>query len=112
MDKRYSIHLTRHAEASLREIARYIAYDLMEPNTAIRLIKSIRDEIASLAQMPNRIMLTPEEPWHSQGIHRMLVKNYFVYFWINEETLRVQVTDVIYARSDQASRLNEMPMDQ
>ncbi len=29
--------------------------------------------------MPERIKLTEEEPWRSQGIHRMRVKNYYVY---------------------------------
>ena len=61
----------------------------------------------TLDRMPERIKLTPEEPWHSQGVRRMLVKNYYVYFWINEDRHTVEITDVIYARSDQTARLLE-----
>lgn len=111
MDKTYTVKITRHAEESLREIARYIAYDLLEPQTAVQLIEKLHDAAGSLSQMPERIMLTPEGPWHSQGIHRMLVKNYYVYFWIDEDAALVQITDVIYARSDQPRRLEEMQLE-
>lgn len=57
MDKTYTVKITRHAEESLREIARYIAYDLLEPQTAVQLIEKLRDAADSLSQMPERIML-------------------------------------------------------
>ena len=41
----------------------------------------------------------------------MLVKNYYVYFWINKDAALVQITDVIYARSDQPRRLEEMQLE-
>lgn len=55
--------------------------------------------------MPERIKLTEEEPWRSEGIHRMRVRNYYVYFWIDDENDRVQVTSVIYVARDQAAQL-------
>ncbi len=108
MDKLYTVNITPRAEEAVREIARYIAYELLAPTTAIRLVQRIREEILTLDRMPERINLTPEEPWHSQGVRRMLVKNYYVYFWVNEDRDTVEVTDVIYARSDQPSRLLDM----
>lgn len=61
--------------------------------------------------MPERIKLTEEEPWRSQGIHRMRVKNYYVYFWIDEENNIVQVTAVIYVARDQAAQLDMIEME-
>ena len=41
----------------------------------------------------------------------MRVKNFYVYFWIDEENLRVQVTDVIYVARDQKKQLETMPIE-
>ena len=38
----------------------------------------------------------------------MPVKNYLVYFWIDEAAYIVQIMAVIYGRRDQAERLAEM----
>ena len=55
--------------------------------------------------------MTPEEPWHSVGIRRMLVKNYNIYFWIDDEKSIVQITDVLYGRRNQPKQLMDMPME-
>ena len=80
MEKLYEVKITPHAEQSMQEIASYIAVDLMEPQTAVKLLRTLKKAIDSLDIFPGRIHLTPEEPWHSLGIHRMAMKNYYVYF--------------------------------
>ena len=72
----------------------------------------LRQEMEKLAHMPGRVHLTPEEPWHSEGVHRLPVKNFYVYFWIDEDRKKVQVTDVIYMKRDQQRQLMNMPMDE
>ena len=42
---------------------------------------------------------------------RMLVKNYYVYFWVDEDNVRVQITGIIYAKRDQARQLENMDME-
>ena len=42
----------------------------------------------------------------------MLVKNYDIYFWIDEEKSVVQITDVIYGKRNQAKQLMNMPLDE
>ncbi len=58
--------------------------------------------------MPFRIKLTEEEPWRTEGIHQMRVKNYYVYFWIDEENYEVQIIAVIYVARDQMTQLNRL----
>ena len=111
MEKLYEVKITPHAEQSMQEIASYIAVDLLEPQTAVKLLRALKKAIDSLDMLPGRIHLTPEEPWHSLGIRRLVVKNYYVYFWIDETNLCVHVTDVIYAGQNQPTRLAEMPLD-
>ena len=104
----YEIEITEHAFSSLREISHYITYDLMSPQAAVNTLKLIWDNINSLNSFPARIPLTAEEPWHNLGVHKMVSGNFLIYFIIDENNNKVQVTDVIYARRDQRNALNKM----
>ena len=105
---KYRVKVTTDALAQMQATTRYIAAELQAPDTARKWLATMKKEIATLSSMPTRIPLTTEEPWHSQGIHRMLIQNFFAYFWIDEEKKCVWVIAVIYARADQAARLAKM----
>ena len=104
----YRIRITRQARDHLREIRRYIEKELLPPIAAKNTIATIKAEIQSLSNMPASVPLTPEDPWHEQGIHRARVKNYYISFWIDEEKKTVQVIGVIYVRRDQSRQLEQM----
>lgn len=107
----YTVRITRQAREHLRGIKKHIEEELLAPDAAKNTIAAIKKEIKSLEKMPERIKLTEEEPWRSEGVHRMRVKNYYVYFWIDEENSKVQVTSVIYVARDQAAQLILMQME-
>ena len=109
--KIYKVGITRQAREHLQGIKAYITNELLAPEAAQNTMMTLRKEIKSLSQMPERIKLTDEEPWRSEGIHRMRVKNYYVYFWIDEENARVQVTSVIYIARNQVAQLERMEME-
>ena len=109
--KKYSVRITRQAREQLRSIKRYIEEELLAPQAAANTIATMKKAIRSLSEMPDRIKLTEEEPWRSEGVHQMVVKNYYVYFWIDEEHDRVQVTSVIYVARDQSTQLALMDME-
>ena len=111
MDEKYVVRLTEQSQEYLRDITKYIAYSLQEPRTARKILDTLETAIYSLDTFPHRIPLTTEEPWHSQGIHKFLVKNYFIYFWIDETTKKVQVIGVIYTRSNQRHQLSQLNMN-
>ncbi len=109
--KSYSVRITRQAREHLRGIKSYIANELLAPEAAANAIAGLKKGIKNLSTMPERIKLTEEEPWRSQGIHRMRVKNYYVYFWIDEENNIVQVTAIIYVARDQAAQLDMIEVE-
>ena len=111
MNDCYEVRITRHAETSMREIAQYIAHDLLAPEAAINLMMVLQREIEKLNHTPHRIHLTPEEPWCSEGVRRMAVRNFYVYFWVNDDDKKVQVIDVVYMKRDQQRQLKDMPLD-
>lgn len=110
MPEKYTVKLTRQAEEQLREIVDYIRFTLQEPNTASKMLDTLAEEIYTLDQFPYRAPLTEEEPWHSQGVHRISVKNFLVYFWVDEAQKNVQVTGIIYGRRDQRHQLSNLDM--
>ena len=107
----YRIIVTPDAEADLSELRDYIANVLRSPETARSYLHHLRKEIGSLSEMPARIKAIDEEPWHSRGIRKLIVKNFLVYFRIVEKEKTVFILNVIYARRDQLRILEQMKID-
>ena len=106
----YYVKITKQAKAQLREIRDYIAKELLAPDAAKNMLKLLASEMASLSKMPKRARLIDEEPWRSEGVRVKAVRNYLIYFWIDEENMAVQIIAVIYAKRDQISALLESDM--
>ena len=104
----YKVKITPQASAQMLEIFSYISDNLKESVVAERLLDDLQKAILSLDETPKRVVLVDEEPWKSHGIHKMMVKNFIVYFWINEELKEVHITAVVYGRRDQLTQLKEM----
>ena len=98
---KYEIHMSTHANKAIDQIVDYIAFMLMNPQAAIYLAEELRDEIYSLQWMPSRFAIVDEEKWRARGFRRMIVKNYYVYYRIDEEQNIVFIADVISMRRDQ-----------
>lgn len=111
VEKQYKVKITRHAEQSMREIGVYIAVELMEPETAIKMLGVFHTEIMKLSTLPQRVHLTPEEPWHSLGVRRLRIKNYYAYFWVDEVKSKVQIMDFVYVGRDQQKQLEKMTIE-
>lgn len=111
MDKTYIVKITSQAEKQIQEIIHYISHELKSPDAALHLLNSFENTFTSLTQFPQRVALMNEEPWHTNGIHRLPVKNFFVYFWIDDNNMNVQITAVIYAKRDQMRQLSQMDME-
>ena len=40
------------------------------------------NSIEELVEMPERYSLVDEEPWRTEGMKKIIVKNFLIYFWI------------------------------
>lgn len=110
MGKTYNVKITSQAEEQIQEIIHYITYELKSSDAALHLLDALEDSFTSLSHFPQRVALIAEEPWHANGIHRLPVKNFLVYFWIDEGNMRVQITAIIYEKRDQLRQLSQMDM--
>ncbi len=94
----YEIAYTQEAEQDLVNIYRYIAIDLLVPETGKNQINRIMKAITSLDSLPFRHKLYQEEPWHSMGLRVLPVDNYLVFYTVIEEDKTVAIIRIMYAR--------------
>ena len=107
MAEKYRIVILPEAQRDIREIVDYIAGELAAPQAARRLVSAFEQEVRSLALMPKRVRLVDEQPWRDRGIRRTRVKNYYVYYLVDDEQSAVQVLAMIYTGRDQEAQLRE-----
>ncbi len=91
---------TRTAQNDLREIYEYIAYTLLVPETARSMAEQIMTAIRALSDNPERNPLYKDEPWRSQGIRFLPVRNYIVFYSVRAEIETVSVARIMYGGRD------------
>ncbi len=104
----YEVKLTSQAIGQIEETVQYISKILLTPETARKWTDTLQREIEKLGSMPSRFPLTEEEPWRTKGIRKMPVKNFLVYYLVDEEKKTVWITAVIYGSRDQIEALSDI----
>lgn len=104
----YTIQITSQAKEHLTLIRDYIAHDLKEPEIAKNMLRLLRTEMYSLDSLPHRIKCIEEKPWGDLGFRKLRVKNYYIYFRIDEALKEVQILAVIYTKVDQEKQLEKL----
>ena len=97
----YKIIILPEAQKDIRGIVLYIAKELAAPQVALNLENAFEEEIKSLVKMPKRIKTVDEQPWKDVGIRKTRVKNYYIYFIVDDEEMAVKIMAVIYVKMDQ-----------
>lgn len=108
MGKKYDVKMTPQALRQMQETKQYTQSDPSGPKQRTEMAQQMKKEISTLSSMPARIPLVEDEPWHTQRIYKMAVRNHLVYFWIDDDNFRVWVIAVIYGRRDQREQLEEL----
>lgn len=96
----YKIKISDQAEADLRGIFAYIAYELRSVQNAISQLDRLEESIFSLDQMPERYRAYEKEPWYSRGLRVMPVDHYLVFYIPIHDTRTVDIVRVMYGGRD------------
>ncbi len=107
MSKTYKTIITPEAAQDIRKIVLYIAETIGNPQSALSLNDLLNEKISSLSLSPERNKTISEKPWGEIGVRKLLVKNYYIYYYIDEPTATVYIIAVIYTRMNQQKQLNE-----
>lgn len=97
---KYRVYVSEPAESDLRDIVRYISAQLSAPMTATNMMDAIEKAISGLECMPQKYPPVADERLASIGYRKLAVKNYIVFFTIDERSKIVDVERILYARRD------------
>ena len=103
--REYPVNITDKALNDMNGIYEYIAVNLQSPENAMGQYNRIADSVLKLGFFLEKFRLVDFEPERSQGLRRMLVDNYSVFYVFKEEV--VAVTRVLYSASDIEKRLKD-----
>ena len=102
----YQVKITHQAKEHLTFIRDYITIQLKSPESAKKLLHLFQTRMNSLSFMPQRISCIKESPWGKNGIRKIRVEKYYIYFGIIEDKKQVQIIAVIYSKRNQEKQLN------
>ena len=103
----YEVTTTEQADADLRDIYEYIAFELLSPDNAAGQLERLEENMTGLEEYPEKFRHYEKEPWHSRGLRVMPVDNYLVFYIPDRDTGIVTVIRVMYAGRDVDSQLKD-----
>lgn len=93
----YEVKVMPSADNDMQLIYNYIANELESADNANNTIDAIKDTIVSLAKVPKRGMIYPNEPWKSKELRMIFVNNYTIFYYVFDEEQIVKVIKVAYS---------------
>jgi addiction module RelE/StbE family toxin len=96
----YDIQITEPAEKDLYEIGAYISKELLEPETAKKVVSKIAKGINTLEDMPLRNAIVADDRLGYKGIRKILIDSYIVFYMVTEDIKTVTIIRILYSRRD------------
>ncbi len=106
-EKQYEVIITPFAESALQTCYDYIRYELLAEETADKWLDRMENAIQGLSILPRKYHTVEREPWHSNDIRCLSIIGYNIYYWINDNNMKVYIIDVVSHKMDQDKRLIE-----
>ena len=106
--KRFTWLLTEIAEADVDDILDYMANTLVNPDAATAFTDELGEKLEEVCKAPKTGRLVENEFLKMEGVRRISVKNYIVYYIIDTEPKHIVVLRVVYGRRDQDKILKDL----
>jgi plasmid stabilization system protein ParE len=103
----YSVNITDLAEEDILSTVKYISYELKAPKAANNLLDEIEKHENILEKTPNIYPNVPDEYLAEKGLKFAIIKNYLMFFIVDEKSMTVNVIRFLYGRRDWKNILKE-----
>ena len=100
----YKVVYLPTARRQLEDVVMYIAVDLYAPDSAMNFADEVDEAVQKLKEMPYRFPLYHTLYAMKHEIRFFPVKNYNVYYVINEETKTVEIWRILHQLQKQERR--------
>ena len=96
----YQLKFLPLARQDMTAISRYISHELHNPTAAEKLAVKMIEAAESLTDFPYKNAIhQPVKPLKKE-FRKQKVKNYFIFYWVDEKEKTITIARVIYARRD------------
>jgi plasmid stabilization system protein ParE len=94
----YFVNITDLAEEDILATVKYISYDLKNPIAANNLLDEIERHEIILGETPYIYALVNDDYLAEKGLRLVVLKNYLIFFIVEEENKIVNVIRFLYGR--------------
>ena len=91
---------TAQAYTDLGDIYAYLAFERKAPRTAKAQVDRIRKAVAALQTFPESCPVVDWRPWAAQGVRKMPVDHYVVFYCVDKSQKRATVLRIFYGGRD------------
>ena len=98
--EKYRVDISEPAERDLTDIVRYIVAQLSAPVSAFHMMELLEEAMGTLSLMPHRHPFLADERLSQMGYRKLVIKNYVIFFSIDEKNQVVDVERILYKRRD------------
>lgn len=99
-ESNYSIIIANRAKEELNAILEYISEVFYAETTAEKTLTEIEKSFERLKLFPYSAPLMREQEYKELGIHRLVVKNYSVFYRVNDEKLQIEIIHILHGMQD------------
>ena len=103
--EKYTIKISLSASEDLKQITLYMKQVLKVPNVARNYLKLLRQEIDKLETLPKRYEVIEKEKINQFNVRKLIVKNYIVFYIVDDEEKVVNIERILYGASDWKNKL-------
>ena len=96
----YKVNYTATAQEDLLSIVEYLSSILKAPSAAMNLLDAIEKETGILAENPLIFPISQDDYIAKRGIRHVSIKNYFMFYTIDEDAQSISIIRILYARRD------------
>ena len=97
----YIYQIIADAENDIDEIVKHISVVLSNPEAAEKFLTDLEQKLEQLCEMPKMGKIVENEFNKRKDFRRVIINNYDLYYFINDEDRIINVLRVVSARRDQ-----------
>lgn len=103
----YELEYLPIARRDMMDIAKYIGIKLQNSDAADRLAEKMVEKAEGLKDMPYKCSSYTPIRKLKHEYRKLIVDNYIMFYWINEDNKLITIARIIYAKRDYAHLLDE-----
>lgn len=95
---KYQIEFSKEARKDLKDIVKYIKYNLQEPNIALKFADKIKRNVEKLSENPNIYSIIDDKFLRKFELRKIIVDNYIIFYKTVDKENKLQIVRIMYGR--------------